>query len=137
MLDKDGYLYVRGRQDDLVIVGGENVFTGEVVSEILTHEEVADAAVIGVPDEAYGATLCAYVVLRPSAAVTESDLRRHCRNRLPPSKVPKALRIVPELPRNAAMKLLRHELHTPQKESVRESADRERERAQSDEADAR
>lgn len=106
-VDPDGYLYLCGRADDVVIIGGENVYLGEVEAALLRHTEVADAAVRGVQDEVYGVRLAADVVPRPGSALDVSALERHCREQLPEYKRPRILRLVSGLPRNQAGKLLR------------------------------
>lgn len=109
-LDQEGYLYVLDRRDDLIVSGGENVYPAEVEAVLRQHPAVADAAVIGLPDERWGQTVAAAVVLRPGCAVDGDELVRFCRERLAGYKVPRCFRIVPSLPRNAAGKLLRRAL---------------------------
>lgn len=109
-LDADGYLYVLDRRDDLIVSGGENVYPAEVEEVLRAHPDVADAAVVGVPDDSWGQMVVAAVVLREPARTSEEALLAFCRERLAPYKVPKELRFVTALPRNAAGKLLRWEL---------------------------
>ncbi|MGV9774020.1 AMP-binding protein [Streptosporangium sp. NPDC003464] len=106
-LDEDGYLFLSGRREDLVIVGGENVYVSEVTSVLLACAGVADAAVGELPDPQLGSRLCALVVRRPSAPLTVADVLRHCLVRLEPYKVPSEIRFVDALPRTAAGKLER------------------------------
>ena len=107
-LDEDGFLYVEGRLDEVIVTGGENVAATEVEDVLLAHPAVADAAVAGRPDPEWGEAIVAYLVL--AAAATDDELLAHCRARLPGFKVPKELRRVDGLPRNAAGKLLRARL---------------------------
>lgn len=106
--DATGRLTVLGRDDDMVVVGGENVFTGQVEDVLLTHEGVVDASVVDVPDPAYGVRLVAYVVTtRP---VTAQELQQLVRDRLARHAVPREVRFAGELPRNATGKVLKGEL---------------------------
>ncbi|MGK8487778.1 AMP-binding protein [Nocardia asiatica] len=106
-IDSEGYLFLRGRGDDVVIVGGENVYLGEVEAALLRHAAVADAVVRAVEDEVYGVRLAADVVPRAGCDIDTAALKRHCREQLPEYKRPRAYRVVAELPRNAAGKLIR------------------------------
>lgn len=106
-LDEEGYLYVVDRREDLIISGGENVYPAEVEAALMAHPAVLEAGVHGVADERWGKVVTAAVVLRPGASPATGELIRHCRERLAGYKVPSAVRIVEQLPRNAAGKLLR------------------------------
>ena len=112
-LDADGYLYIRDRVKDMIVSGGSNVYSAEVERAVLTHPAVADAAVIGVPDDRWGETVMAVVVLAPGARLTLDELDAHCRDRLGGYKVPRRLEIADALPRNASGKVLKHELRAP------------------------
>jgi fatty-acyl-CoA synthase len=107
---RDGLLFVEGRDDDMIVSGGENVFPNEVEDLLHQHPEVADVAVIGVPDDEFGQALAAYVVRGPGAALTEQQVREHVRDHLARHKVPRVVTFVDELPRNATGKLLRRDL---------------------------
>lgn len=107
MLDDDGFLYVVDRVKDMFISGGENVYPAEVEQALYTHPGVAEAAVIGVPDERWGEVGRAVVVRRPDSALTESDLLKHLDGRLARYKIPKAVVFVDEIPHNASGKLLK------------------------------
>jgi O-succinylbenzoic acid--CoA ligase len=109
-LDAGGYLYVLDRRSDLIISGGENVYPAEVETALREHPDVLDAGVFGVPDARWGQTVAAAVVRRPRSGVTEGGLQAHCGERLAPYKVPRYVRFVEALPRNAAGKLLRQAL---------------------------
>jgi fatty-acyl-CoA synthase len=109
--DQDGYLYVVDRLKDLIISGGENVYSAEVESVIADHPKVAEVAVIGVPDEKWGEVPLAVVVPRdPSDPPTTTKIERWCRDRLAAYKCPKRLHVVEVLPRNASGKVLRTQL---------------------------
>ena len=106
-LDGDGYLYVADRRDDLIVSGGENVYPAEVEAVLAEHPQVAEAAVVGLPDPVWGQAVAAAVVPRPGPAPTLEALRAHCAPRLAGYKLPRRLRLVPELPRTASGKLRR------------------------------
>lgn len=111
--DRDGRLVVAGRDDEMIVSGGENVFPAEVEDVLMAHPDVADAAVVGVPDEVYGARLVAHVVRRPGSQVEADTLRGHVRSALARFKVPREVRFLAELPRNATGKVLRRQLGGP------------------------
>ena len=101
-------LVVEGRLDDVIVTGGENVAAREVEEVLLSHPGVVDAAVVGRPDPEWGEAVVAYVV--GAGGLGGADLREHCRARLAGFKVPKAVRFVDELPRNAAGKVVKARL---------------------------
>ncbi|WP_395308934.1 acyl-CoA ligase FadD12 [Mycobacterium sp. AMU20-3851] len=110
-LDADGRLFVVGRDDEMIVSGGENVYPIEVEKTLVNHDEVAEAAVIGVDDEQYGQRLAAFVVLRDGGnPVTVDDLKQHVRDNLANYKVPREITILDELPRNSTGKILRRDL---------------------------
>ncbi len=109
-LDPDGYLYIHDRVKDMIVSGGENVYPAEVESVLFSHPDVADVAVIGVPDERWGEAVKAIVVRRPGSAVTEDDLVGFCRGRLAGYKRPRSVDFVEALPRNPTGKILKREL---------------------------
>lgn len=106
-LDEEGYLYVVDRRSDLVVTGGENVAPAEVEGVLREHPSVAEAAVVGLPDPEWGERVAAAVELRPGMWTTPDALVAFCRARLAGFKVPREVRIVAELPRNAAGKVVR------------------------------
>jgi O-succinylbenzoic acid--CoA ligase len=109
-LDDEGYLYVLDRRDDLIISGGENVYPAEVEAALLAHPAVAEAGVVGMPDERWGQSVVAAVVLAPGARVSEDELRAFCHERLARYKTPARIRFVEALPRTVAGKLQRRAL---------------------------
>jgi len=109
-LDAEGYLFVKDRIKDMIVSGGENVYPREVEDVLSTHPGVADAAVIGVPDERWGEAVKAIVVLRPGASATAPELIDHCRDRLARFKQPRSLEFRDAIPRNASGKVLKREL---------------------------
>jgi len=109
-LDEAGRLFVTGRDDEMILSGGENVYPIEVEKALVGHPDVAEAAVIGVDDEEYGQRLAAFVVLVGDATATGDGLKDHVRASLANYKVPKHLVQLDELPRNATGKILRKQL---------------------------
>ena len=108
--DDDGRLYVEGRDDDMIVSGGENVFPAEVEDCLHRHPSVGDVAVVGVEDERFGQALVAHVVLRSGANATADELRTHVKAQLANYKVPRAIEFHDELPRNETGKVLKREL---------------------------
>ena len=106
----DGRLYVEGRDDEMIVSGGENVFPQEVEDCLVGHEAVAEAAAIGVDDEDFGKRLRAFVVVREQQSVTEDELREHVKANLARYKVPRDIVFLDELPRNATGKVLKRDL---------------------------
>jgi len=97
--DADGRVWVIGRTDDLIVTGGENVAPAEVIEVLRDHPDVADAAVVGVPDEEWGERVAALVVTREGADPAESTLEEHCRERLANYKLPRTIRFADGIPR--------------------------------------
>ncbi len=108
--DADGRLYIDGRDDEMIISGGENVFPAEVEDLISGHDEVVEAAVIGVEDEKFGQALRAYVVVRSEVSMNEETVRSFVKANLASYKAPRDVVFLPELPRNATGKVLKREL---------------------------
>jgi long-chain acyl-CoA synthetase len=109
-LDRDGYLFICDRVKDMICSGGENVYPAEVEAAIFALPEIAEASVIGVPDEKWGEAVKAVVVPRAGHAVDPDRLIAHCRTLLAGFKVPKSVDIADALPRNASGKVLKREL---------------------------
>ena len=109
-LDPEGRLFIDGRDDDMIISGGENVFPGEVEDFLAGHPAIAEVTVFGVPDEEWGERLEAVVVRRPGAELEADDVRGHVKANLASYKVPRDVRFVDELPRTATGKVLKREL---------------------------
>jgi acyl-CoA synthetase (AMP-forming)/AMP-acid ligase II len=108
--DEDGRLFIDGRDDEMIVSGGENVFPREVEDLLADYDGVAEAAAIGVDDEDFGQRLRAFVVKEDGADVSEDDLKAHVKSSLARYKVPRDIVFVDELPRNATGKVLKREL---------------------------
>ena len=105
-----GRLFVDGRDDEMIVSGGENVFPGEVEDALAGHPDVVDAAVIGVPDDQYGQRLRSFVVARPGASLSEQDVKDYIAGRLARFKVPRDVVFVDQLPRNPTGKVVKRML---------------------------
>jgi acyl-CoA synthetase (AMP-forming)/AMP-acid ligase II len=108
--DNAGHLFVEGRDDEMIVSGGENVFPQEVEDCLARHDAVVEAAAIGVEDEEFGKRLRAFVVLSSPGAASEEDLKAHVKQNLARYKVPREVVFLDELPRNATGKVLKREL---------------------------
>jgi fatty-acyl-CoA synthase len=106
----DGYYRITGRIKDLIIRGGENIYPREIEEFLHTHAAVADAQVVGLPDERYGEEVCAWVRLKPGAVLTEEVLREYCRGRIAHYKVPRYLVFVEEFPTTVTGKVQKFKL---------------------------
>jgi acyl-CoA synthetase (AMP-forming)/AMP-acid ligase II len=110
-IDSAGRLFIDGRDDEMIVSGGENVFPREVEDLLADHEAVVEAAVIGVADEEFGQRLKAFVVAKAGAEVSEQDLKAHVKANLAGYKTPREVEFLDELPRNATGKVLKRDLH--------------------------
>jgi fatty-acyl-CoA synthase len=113
-IGEDGRLYVEGRDDDMIVSGGENVFPAEVEDTLHQHEAVSDVSVVGVPDDKFGQALVAHVVLREGATASADDLRSHVKKALANYKVPREIVFHDSLPRNETGKVLKRKLVGPE-----------------------
>ena len=109
--DSGGRLFIDGRDDEMIVSGGENIFPREVEDLLSDHEAVVEAAVIGVEDDEYGQRLKAFVVLAADVEVDEDDLKAHVKTNLASYKAPREVEFLDELPRNATGKVLKRVLH--------------------------
>ena len=110
--DPRGYFFLEGRKRDMVISGGVNVYPAEVEAVLHDHPAVAEVAIVGVPDEAWGERVRAFVVLKADASAEAKELEGFCRARLSGPKVPREFVFLPALPRNPTGKVLKRELRT-------------------------
>ena len=109
----DGYLYIHDRVKDMIISGGENVYPAEIENALMSHDGIADVAVVGVPDEKWGEVGKALVVPVPDSGVTAEDILAHARERLAGFKIPRSVDFVEAIPRNPSGKILKRELREP------------------------
>jgi acyl-CoA synthetase (AMP-forming)/AMP-acid ligase II len=114
LFDKNGYLYIVDRLKDMVVTGGENVFTTEVENALISHEAVQDVSVIGIPHEEWGEAVHAIVILHAGSSASEDDLTAHCRASIAGYKIPKSFTFRDEpMPLSGAGKVLKTELRKP------------------------
>jgi acyl-CoA synthetase (AMP-forming)/AMP-acid ligase II len=112
-MDDRGYIYIQDRVKDMIVSGGENVYPRVVEDVLFQHPAVADAAVIGVPDDQWGETVKAIVVLKEGASATEEEIIDYCRGRLGGFERPRSVDFIGVLPRNPSGKVLKRELREP------------------------
>lgn len=105
VVDSEGYVNIVDRKKDMIITGGENVYSIEVENALYTHPLILEAVVIGVPDPKWGEAVKAVVVLKPGQSVTEDEIIHHCRMQIAGYKAPKSVDFVTELPRTGSGKI--------------------------------
>jgi long-chain acyl-CoA synthetase len=109
-MDEDGFMYLLDRKKDIIVTGGENVYSSEVEAALYQHQNVHECAVVGIPDEKYGEALFAAIVLRPGTSMTEEDVIEHCRGKIGGYKIPRKMDFIEELPKSAMGKILKTEI---------------------------
>ena len=109
-VDEEGYVYLTGRVDELIIWGGENISPEEVEEVINTHPKVAESSVIAVPDAEFGQQPFAFVVLKRGETATPDEVMEFCRERIASFKRPRGVEFIDELPRSPVGKVLRKKL---------------------------
>ena len=109
-MDEEGFMYLLDRKKDMIITGGENVYTVEVEQALYQHPAVAECAVVGLPDEKYGESLFAAIVMQPGKTLTKEQIIEHCRQRIGGYKVPRQMVFLPALPKSAMGKILKTEI---------------------------
>jgi acyl-CoA synthetase (AMP-forming)/AMP-acid ligase II len=112
-MDEDGYVHVVDRLKDMIISGGENVYSAEVENAVSSHPAVAACAVIGMPDARWGERVHAVIVAGPGRSVTVEELRAHCKTLIADYKAPRSCKLVDALPLSPAGKVLKHQLRRP------------------------
>ena len=112
-LTEDNYLYITGRVKDMIIAGGANIYPAEVENALTGHPAVAEAAVIGIPEETFGEQVMAFCILRSGFSATEAELLEFIAPTLAPFKRPRRIEFVEDLPRNGMSKVLKTELRAP------------------------
>jgi acyl-CoA synthetase (AMP-forming)/AMP-acid ligase II len=113
VVDADGFVYVQDRLKDMIISGGENIYSPEIERVLAEHPAVMEVAVIGVPDEKWGEVVKAVVSLNPGTTATEPELIEYCRDNLAHYKCPKSVDVIEALPRNPTGKILKRDLRAP------------------------
>jgi len=116
--DDEGFLYIHDRVKDMIVSGGENIYPAEVENALHGHDQIADVAVIGVPDPKWGEAVKAIVVLKPGEQVSARDIIQWAKNQIAGFKVPKSIDFIDALPRNPSGKILRRELREPHWEGL-------------------
>ncbi len=109
-MDENGFMYLLDRKKDMIITGGENVYSQEVEVALHSHENVHECAVVGVPDAKFGEALFAVIVPRPGTTLAEDEVIEHCRGLIGGYKIPRRMAFVDELPKSAMGKILKSEL---------------------------
>jgi long-chain acyl-CoA synthetase len=112
-MDDEGYIYIVDRFKDMIVSGGENVYSGEVESAIASHPAVAACAVIGIPCAQWGEAVHAVVVLKPDYEIAGAQIIEHCRRQIAGYKTPKSVEFRPALPLSGAGKVLKRDLREP------------------------
>ncbi|MDC2994661.1 long-chain-fatty-acid--CoA ligase [Gammaproteobacteria bacterium] len=115
--DEENYLFIHDRVKDMIVSGGENIYPAEVENALMSHEEILDAAVVGVPDEKWGEAVKAFVVLSDSS-LDEDQIISYTRTKIAGYKCPRSINFISELPRNPSGKILRRELRDPYWEGI-------------------
>ncbi len=112
-LDEEGFLYIHDRVKDMILSGGENIYPAEVENALMSHDEILDAAVVGVPDDKWGESTKAFVVLSKENSMNESEIISYTKSKIASYKCPKTIEFLDMLPRNPSGKVLRRELRAP------------------------
>jgi len=117
--DEEGFLYVVGRKQDMIVSGGENIYPAEIEDVLQSHPKILEAAVIGVYDEQWGESVKAVVVLKPGETMTEEEAIEYCKQHLASYKKPRSVDFVDALPHSSTMKVLKNVLREKYGASVR------------------
>ena len=111
--DEEGFLFIHDRVKDMIVSGAENIYPAEVENALMSHREIVDAAVVGIPDDKWGEAVKGFVVLSEGADLEESEIISYARTQIAAYKCPRTIDFVSELPRNPSGKILRRELRDP------------------------
>ncbi len=109
-IDENGVMYLMDRKKDMIVSGGENIYTSEVEAALYQHPDVHECAVVGVPDEQYGESLFAVIVPAPRKSLTDDDIMEHCKGLIGGYKIPRKMDFIEEMPKSAMGKILKTEL---------------------------
>jgi acyl-CoA synthetase (AMP-forming)/AMP-acid ligase II len=118
LMDEEGFVYIQDRIKDMIVSGGENIYPKEIENALFEHPNVADAAVIGIPDEKFGEAILAFVATRNGEAMELEEMIGFCRERLAGYKVPRKVEFIAEIPRNPSGKILKKDLRKPYWEGI-------------------
>ena len=116
--DDEGYLFIHDRVKDMIVSGGENIYPAEVENALMSHKEILDAAVVGIPDDKWGESVIGFVVVGESKTLSEDEIISYVRTQIAAYKCPKSIKFINELPRNPSGKILRRELRDPYWEGI-------------------
>ena len=111
--DKDNYIFIKDRAKDMIISGGENIYSVQVEEAICKHEAVLETAVFGIPDDEWGESVKAYVVLKPDMHASEDDIINTAKKHLASYQKPKSVKFINELPKAPTGKILKRNLRDP------------------------
>jgi fatty-acyl-CoA synthase len=109
-MDEEGFIYIVDRKKDMIVSGGENIYPREIEEVLYHHPKIQEAAVIGVPDQVWGESVKAMVVLKKGETIEEKEVIEYCKNHLASYKKPKSVEFVEDLPRNPSGKVLKKTL---------------------------
>jgi acyl-CoA synthetase (AMP-forming)/AMP-acid ligase II len=112
-MDEQGFVFVVDRIKDMIVTGGENVYSAEVENAVLQHAAVAACAVISIPSDKWGELVHAVVVLKPGATATAEDIQAHCKSLIASYKCPRSIEFTAALPLSGAGKVLKTKLREP------------------------
>ena len=112
-MDEEGYVYIQDRIKDMIVSGGENIYSTEVEAVLFDHPNVVDAAVIGVPDDQFGEVVKACIVLKKGSLTSEQEIIDFCKDKIASYKKPRSIDFIKEVPRNASGKVLKKQLREP------------------------
>lgn len=118
IMDEDGYFQVTGRMKDMVIRGGENIYPREIEEFIITHPDVLDVQVVGVPDPKYGEELMAWIIPKEGANLTEENIKSFCKGKISHHKIPKYIELTEEYPMTASGKVQKYRLREQAKDLI-------------------
>jgi acyl-CoA synthetase (AMP-forming)/AMP-acid ligase II len=111
--DEEGFIYIHDRVKDMIVSGGENIYPAEVENALMSHDDILDAAVVGIPDDNWGESVKGFVVLKEGVELKEDDIISYVRTQIAGYKCPKSINYLNELPRNPSGKILRREIRAP------------------------
>ena len=111
--DEDGFLFIHDRVKDMIISGGENIYPAEVENALMSHPDIIDAAVVGVPDDKWGETVKSFVILAEGINHSEDDIIAYTKKQIASYKCPTSVEFITDIPRNPSGKILRRVLREP------------------------